>query len=145
MDRKLRLLYEKMWVEEDCNLKPVNKNIDYDPEQLKMGIEIEKEHTDDIQMAETIAKQHLEEDPKYYTKLKKMESGEPITEGKSGHGDEKAVRQLLKDAIKKGLVTVKETNSGWLVKSTKDNTQEAIHKGERAFHYLRRYLQKLGY
>lgn len=55
--------------------KKVNSSIDYDPEQVKMGIEIEKEHTKDPKIAETIAKQHLEEDPKYYTKLKKMEKG----------------------------------------------------------------------
>lgn len=54
--------------------KKVNTDIDYDPEQVKMGIEVEKEHTNDPKIAETIAKQHLEEDPTYYTKLKKMES-----------------------------------------------------------------------
>jgi hypothetical protein len=51
--------------------KRVNNSIDYDPEQLKMGIEVEHEHTNNKRVAETIAKQHLEEDPKYYTKLKK--------------------------------------------------------------------------
>lgn len=47
----------------------------FDAEQLKMGIEVEMEHTDDPKMAKEIAKDHLKEDPKYYTKLKKMESG----------------------------------------------------------------------
>ena len=55
--------------------KRVNPDIDYDPEQVKMGIEIEKKHTNDPKIAETIAKQHLEEDPRYYTKLKQMEKG----------------------------------------------------------------------
>jgi hypothetical protein len=44
-----------------------------DSEQLKMGIEIEMEHTDDPKIAKEIALDHLTEDPKYYTKLKKME------------------------------------------------------------------------
>ena len=48
------------------------ENIDYDPEQLKMGIEVEKEHTTDSKIAETIAKHHLSENPKYYTKLKSL-------------------------------------------------------------------------
>ena len=48
------------------------ENIDYDPEELKRGIEVEKEHTTDPEMAETIAKHHLSEDPKYYTKLKTL-------------------------------------------------------------------------
>ena len=54
---------------------------DVDPEELKMGIEIEKEHTDDLEIAKTIALQHLAEDPKYYTKLKKMEQGFTKKEG----------------------------------------------------------------
>lgn len=46
---------------------------DFDQEQLKMGIEAELEHTNDRQMALEIAMDHLKEDPKYYTKLKKIE------------------------------------------------------------------------
>ena len=41
----------------------------YDPEELKKGIEVEKEHTDDPKVAMKIALDHLDEDPKYYTKL----------------------------------------------------------------------------
>jgi len=53
--------------------KRVNNNIEYDPTELKMGIEVEKEHTNNPKIAETIAKHHLEEDPKYYTKLKTLD------------------------------------------------------------------------
>ena len=42
----------------------------YDENELKMGIEVELEHTDDKDVATTIAKQHLAEDPAYYSKLK---------------------------------------------------------------------------
>jgi hypothetical protein len=42
-----------------------------DEEQLKIGIEVEKEHTDNESVAEEIARDHLAEDPHYYTKLKK--------------------------------------------------------------------------
>lgn len=48
----------------------------FDPEQLKMGVSIEKEHTNSTLVAKLIAKDHLTEDPKYYTKLKKMEAGD---------------------------------------------------------------------
>jgi hypothetical protein len=41
--------------------------------EFKMGIEVEKEHSDDMRKSVEIAKDHLEEDPKYYTKLKKIE------------------------------------------------------------------------
>lgn len=39
--------------------------------QLNIGIEVEKEHTDDEDKARTIALDHLDEKPDYYTKLKK--------------------------------------------------------------------------
>ena len=45
----------------------------FDPIQLKMGIEVEKEHTDDPEIAKAIAKAHLSEIKDYYTRLKKME------------------------------------------------------------------------
>ena len=51
--------------------KKVNPDIDYDPEQVKMGIEVEKEHTNDPKIAEIIAKQHLSCNPRYYSELKK--------------------------------------------------------------------------
>lgn len=41
--------------------------------QWNMGLDVEKEHTDDNIKADEIVKDHLWEDPKYYTKLKKME------------------------------------------------------------------------
>lgn len=45
----------------------------FNSKELKMGIEIEKEHTDDPAIAKKIAKDHLFEFPDYYTRLKKME------------------------------------------------------------------------
>ncbi|MDB4378139.1 hypothetical protein N9Z41_00065 [bacterium] len=45
------------------------KEKDVDPKELKMGIKVEMEHTDDPAKAKVIALQHLAEDPKYYTKL----------------------------------------------------------------------------
>ena len=49
------------------------KASDFDPKELKMGIEIEQEHTNDKKLAEEIAMDHLTEFPNYYTELKKME------------------------------------------------------------------------
>jgi len=46
----------------------------FDPEQLAMGIESEMEHTDNPEEAKEIAKDHLCEDPFYYTHLKTMEN-----------------------------------------------------------------------
>lgn len=48
------------------------KPSDFDSEQLKMGIEVEMEHTKDRRLAREIAMDHLSEDPRYYSKLKKI-------------------------------------------------------------------------
>lgn len=41
--------------------------------ELKKGIKVEHEHTKDNNTARKIAMDHLVEDPKYYTKLAKIE------------------------------------------------------------------------
>lgn len=46
---------------------------DVDPEQLALGIQIEKEHTDDLLTAKRIALDHLAEGVDYYTHLKRAE------------------------------------------------------------------------
>lgn len=46
---------------------------DFDEDELKRGIEIEMEHTDDPYIALEIAKDHLAEIPDYYTRLDIME------------------------------------------------------------------------
>jgi len=40
-----------------------------DAKELDMGIQVEAEHTSDTAIQEKIARDHLAEDPKYYTKL----------------------------------------------------------------------------
>jgi hypothetical protein len=45
----------------------------FDPEQLRRGIQVEYEHTNDREMAKKIAKDHLVEFPDYYDRLEKME------------------------------------------------------------------------
>jgi hypothetical protein len=42
-------------------------------EQLDQGEQVEKEHTTDKKLARKIARDHLDEVPDYYTKLKKVE------------------------------------------------------------------------
>jgi hypothetical protein len=54
---------------------------DADPEQLKMGVEVEKEHTTNEDTAKRIALDHLAEIPDYYTRLKKMEDEAKANKG----------------------------------------------------------------
>ena len=67
---------------------------DVDPEQLKIGIETEKEHTTDEETAKKIALAHLGEDPKYYSKLNKAGLEESLTE------PEEKTDNVLDDFIK---------------------------------------------
>ena len=46
---------------------------EFDSEQLRLGIKVESEHTDDKEIAKSIAKDHLSEIPDYYTRLENME------------------------------------------------------------------------
>ncbi len=46
---------------------------DVDPAELEAGIEVEMEHTDDPEIAEKIALDHLAEHANYYSALAEME------------------------------------------------------------------------
>lgn len=50
------------------------KPSDFDVEQIKMGVEVELEHTDDPHVALEIALDHLTEADDYYSRLEEMES-----------------------------------------------------------------------
>ena len=63
--------------------KPVT-DMDYNKDELKLGIETELEHTDNEQVATIIAKQHLMEDPNYYSKLKKVHDEDENVAGGAG-------------------------------------------------------------
>jgi hypothetical protein len=45
-----------------------------DQKQLKMGIKVEMEHTNDSKVSKDIAMDHLAEIPDYYSRLKSMEA-----------------------------------------------------------------------
>jgi len=81
--------------------------------QLKTGVEVEKEHTDDNVEAAKIALDHLVEDPLYYTKLQKMETEnlDPVGQEDDdidNDGDSDASDEYLKkkrNAISKAMET----------------------------------------
>lgn len=57
-------------IEDIAGLHKVDLNIL--KKELKKGTDVEMEHTSSRKEAEKIAMDHLIEDPKYYTKIKKM-------------------------------------------------------------------------
>ena len=70
-------------ISKSMSIEDIAKMHDVDLEELideyEAGIKIEMEHTDDNEVAAEIARDHLYEDPTYYTKLAKME--DPANEG----------------------------------------------------------------
>ena len=61
------------------------KDEEFDEKQLEKGEEVEKEHTDDEDIANEIAKDHLTEKKDYYDKLEDMEKKESSLNKKADH------------------------------------------------------------
>ena len=75
---------------------------DFNPEELKKGIDIELEHVNDRKRSKEIAKDHLAEIPDYYTRLVKMEEE---AEEQMGKGESKT-KKILVTANKPDKVSV---------------------------------------
>lgn len=60
-------------------------------QQYKKGLKVEKEHSDDKNEIDEIIKDHLFEDPKYYDKLKKVETKEATSSSSSGQFSQPAI------------------------------------------------------
>lgn len=60
----------------------INKRMAKLKTELSKGIRVEMEHTKDEEVAKEIALDHLYEDPKYYTKLKKIEENSNLNKRK---------------------------------------------------------------
>jgi len=93
--------------------------------ELTKGIKEEMEHTDDKKLAKKIAMDHLYEDPRYYSKLKKVmkkENKEATSSGSSGQysgklfSDQKPKKIETKEATTSASVGSYETPS-FLAKS----------------------------
>jgi len=67
--------------------KPKQPRDQYDPIELFKGTQVEMEHTTDRSVAEIITMNHLDEDPEYYTKLKKVEQDNPVLEAHEDYND----------------------------------------------------------
>ena len=80
-DEELEVIADPSKQEKNDNLDmllPIGKHNhipdgEFDPRELETGTRIELEHTDDLNVARAICKDHLAECPDYYTRLLKME------------------------------------------------------------------------
>ncbi len=74
-------------------------------DEFKKGYKVEREHTTDTDIAKEIAMDHLFEDPKYYTKLKKIEetiqkiNNKWVVYGKAG-GKKLGEHETYEEALK---------------------------------------------
>ena len=67
------------------------------PQELRMGIKVEMEHTDDVEKAKKIALDHLKENPFYYTALKLSGVDTKVEPTKQKEVKKKAEKQDLVD------------------------------------------------
>lgn len=99
----------------------------FDPAEIKMGMEVETEHTDSPELLREIVLDHLMEDPKYYTKLKKMEK------------DMEKAKRMPVGTISRGRKKVAEGR--WVPVSDKDpahkKTQERIASLQKQWRSVR--------
>jgi hypothetical protein len=77
----------------------VKKTLKQLESQLIKGLEVEKEHTKDVEKAKEIVMDHLSEDPIYYNKLRKIEATEAT--GSSSSGSYEGPSFLAKSQSKK--------------------------------------------
>lgn len=68
----------------------------YNRTQLQMGMREETEHTDNLEIAESIAKDHLDKIPDYYTRLMKMEN-----EAKAEMKGKEKPKEMAEEFVKK--------------------------------------------
>lgn len=91
--------YEDIITYDEDNLSGgIGDEIDFeslDQEQLDKGAKVEMEHTDDINLAREIAKDHLTEDKDYYKKLEVMETKASEKERCEHCGDEFDKEELV--------------------------------------------------
>ena len=109
----------------------------YDPEQLRMGIKVEKEHTDDPEKAKELSKDYLSELPDYYTRLDKMEE-----EGKKQL--EQAKKAYLNECAKLAMELTEEGYADEMMKMAGYSQEEidqlrTIYREARA---LRKKMEK---
>lgn len=75
----------------------------FDEKQLKAGIKVELEHTDDVNLATEIAMDHLTEDPEYYVKLAKIEN--EALDHQDYHNIDNVADHFKKELLSRGIDT----------------------------------------
>lgn len=92
--------------------KKFNVSVEEIEAQIKKGIEIEKEHTNDKEKATEIAMDHVTEFPDYYDRIEKMEKGAEKDWGneKVNEGTKSLIKRLIREKfdIKQNVLDILE-------------------------------------
>ena len=118
------LSYDKMMSLEEIQTPAKEKDVD--PKELKMGVEVEMEHTNDEKKSKMIALQHLAEDPEYYTKLKSLNLQE-----NTNYSEHIDYRERIKDITKfylKKHPQIKELPKVIFKNNDKENAKDFLGK-----------------
>lgn len=123
--------------------------------QLKLGIKTEMEHTDNKSKAKEIAMDHLAENPKYYTKLKKAKLEEAIAKslataalglslmGNTSVGKSKQFTPISQQQSQKVLARVSFSRSEPLSNPDYDNVHGALGSKRLSDHFEKRVQDEL--
>ena len=104
-----------------------DKNVKVDPEQLKMGMKVEMEHTNCPLIARKIALDHLSELSDYYSRLRQMEdAAKKKLQTEEIKGWKHAAADLAKWRSEKG-------KNIRLVSLKKDGTESKLHDASHQF------------
>lgn len=141
-------LKESKIIETDMTGKAAETGImpaDVDSEELRMGIEVEYEHTKDRDLAKKIALDHLAEFERYYSRLAQMEldskeAGETVESNRS-----LAVSLIDNDFNEENVTTTANIavppNSAGMVKAIPINTQSCPNCGVTVSDKLRKQVK----
>jgi len=116
------------------------KDSEFDAKELKRGIEVEMEHTDDPEVARAISKDHLMELKNYYTLLDEMEEkGKRMNKEKTAG---KAEQESIKDQLD---VCYEEMGqiSDRMFEAKEENDPEAYSDGKKAWSTCQKNIEKL--
>jgi hypothetical protein len=122
--------------EEEMDLK---KEVEKSSSELSDGIKEEMEHTTDKKIAEKIAKDHLREDPKYYTKLKKMKSEKALAASGSVLVPESLEGKIKNQEFGKSFDFNEVV---WILKKAKDLSDSDAHDLAKAAFKMDELLNK---
>jgi len=158
MNKDTRLIYEAYTLKGvafGMDLESIAKKHGAEASEIRKEFEkgkaIEKEHTKDDSTAEKITKDHLFEDPCYYTKLAKMESENQETRAYApSESEEESPEQYVKDSEKDYVSQkIKDENAEMPVKDFNKLKQHinkgpiTIKKPTKELPYTDRYIRDL--